>query len=155
MFFRDISVSLAGRREIAFSNIPAVAFDSLERDRTKQGILAYKFWFFPHAETQQIGENEDLSIAVRAGSYADGRYLQRTCDPGRQRRRDALEHYAEDVRFLEGEGIIEQLSRILGRLSLDLVAAHGMDRLGRQADMSHHGDPVGGQPGRGRRRLRA
>ena len=56
------------------------------------------------------------------------------------RRRHALEHEREAPGLLEGQRVLEQLPRLLGRAALGLEAAEHRRRLRRQPDVAHHGN---------------
>ena len=110
-------------------------------DRAPQvGVLPRVLWR-PVAVAQRVVDDLDLARASGARPDPDRRDPQALGD----RRGELLRHELEDDRerpgLLDRERIGEQLARLLAVLALDADLAQRVDRLGRQPDVAHDGDP--------------
>src|SRR5262245_17618574 len=92
-------------------------------------------------QSEDVVEDEDLPVALRTGPDADGRDRDAVGDLGRQVPRHALQHDAEGAGGLDRLGVGQQPLPAPGvaaaLASLHLVAAHPVERLGREADVGH------------------
>src|ERR1035437_5777990 len=95
------------------------------------GILAREFRGWGEGEVEEIVEDEDLAVAIRAGANADGGNAALCCDACSQFARDAFEHDGD------GSGIFERLSvggktiHCVYGLALNAITSHAVDGLRR------------------------
>src|SRR5207245_7948499 len=85
-------------------------------------------------------EPKHRPVRARPGSDTDGwnaKGLRHACG---EIGRHSLEDDAERARLLELFGIRQDSRRLLVALALDLEAAHLVDELGRQSEVTHYGD---------------
>src|ERR1035441_5906008 len=85
-------------------------------------------------------ENQYLPIAIRTSADADGWNLDLLGDQRGHFARDAFQHHAASPATLQRERVMHKLLDSFQRLALHLVAAHGVEGLRRQSDVSHHGN---------------
>ena len=111
------------------------------------GVLPDEFGMKALEHSQQVVDDQDLSVAVRAGADADRRDRQLGGDLGGQLAGDALEDDAERAGVGDRVGVGEEL---VGR-ALNLVSPHPPDGLRPQPDVPHRGD-LGVDQGLDRRR---
>ena len=84
--------------------------------------------------------HQNLAVAVRSRADADGWNVQLLCDARGQVARNHLQHHRERTRRLKRLGVGLQVRDLVRRLAAFSVAAHLMDRLREQPEMSHHGN---------------
>src|SRR4051812_3389528 len=77
----------------------------------------------------QIVKNEDLNIAVEAGSYAYGGDLKLLCDHCRDLARHEFKHDGKRPGIFQELGVFNKLLCLLGRSALNAVTAHFIYRL--------------------------
>ena len=66
-------VRLRIRRIVAFHHIAAECLDRFRNQRSRVRIAPHKFRRRSESEIDQIMEDQDLAIAIRAGANSDGR----------------------------------------------------------------------------------
>ena len=85
-------------------------------------------------------EYEYLAVDATAGSDADHRHTHQRRHPLRQLRRHLLKHNGEAAELVEQPGVLLKLAGLGLLLGAHAVGAELVDRLRRQAEMSHHRD---------------
>ncbi len=95
-------------------------------------------------KAQEIGPDQDLSIASSAGPDPDRRNRKGRGDLFCQLRGNHLEYNREDTSFLKSKGVGDHPFPAFAT-TLDSIATEGIDRLRGQTDMTHHCDPSLGQ----------
>src|ERR671926_1536643 len=74
-------------------------------------------------EAEQVVRDEYLRVAVRPRADADGRDVERGRHLARDLARDDFEHDGEGARLLQGERVLDERARRVGRLRLQAVTA--------------------------------
>lgn len=96
----------------------------------------------PREEPNEIVGDQDLPIAVRAGSDADGRDGDRPGDLLGNRRDDEFEDDGEGAGIGEGTGIQEKILVLGVRPTFHMVTAFVEDVLGEHAEVTEERDSV-------------
>ena len=94
----------------------------------------------PERQIDQVVEDQHLAIAIRPGADADGWRFDLGRDHGRDFARNAFEINASHAGAIERNRIAHELLDRVQRLALNLVAAHDVDRLRREPDVSGDGN---------------
>src|SRR5439155_1624042 len=93
-------------------------------------------------EAEEVVQDEYLAVAAHARADPDGRDGELGRDLAGEVERDALEHDGEGARRLDGARVVQDalaLARaVSGATALHAVAAHTVDGLRGQPDVSHH-----------------
>ena len=93
---------------------------------------------------QQVVHHQNLTVAVRTGPNPNGRNGQHVRYLGSQVHGDAFQDHDKRAGIGDGFRVFDEPFPRTGLttrfLALDLIAAHAMHRLRRQADMAHHRD---------------
>ena len=84
--------------------------------------------------------NDNAEIAWHSGSFLSA--IQKA---GTDLGRDALEHEAEHTGLDQRARLLDQGVRLRRGPTLHLVAAHHADRLRRESQVTHNGDPISRQ----------
>ena len=92
------------------------------------------------AEAQQVVQHQNLSVAVGPGADADGRNAEPLRHPRGQLARNSFQHQGKRTGIFESLGILDDTVRIFQVLPLDVIAALGVKRLRRQAQVAHDGN---------------
>src|SRR5205085_1712809 len=102
----------------------------------KIAVAANELWN-SRRQSQHVLKHEDLAIAGDARADADGRDRNLLGDPPPKRLGDRLDHHRKCTGVGHGPGV--SLDRLPVRLVTALSAerADGIDRLRREADMTH------------------
>ena len=120
-----------------------VCGESLQRtlDRGAQlRVAADEAWQRRLGESHEVGEDQDLTVAVRSCPDANRGDVDRARDRRPEWCGDGLEHQAERPGLLERPRMLDQGQGLLAVSALHAVAANAVQRLGRQPQVAHHGD---------------
>src|SRR5665213_4192729 len=99
-----------------------------------------------HVETQQILQNQNLTVAIRARADADLRNPQRSGNALRKRRGNALENHRKRAATLQRLSLTQDVLSALAAAALHPEAAVRMKRLRLQAKMPHDGNAALHEP---------
>src|ERR1035437_109561 len=120
--------------------IVAVVFEGGGEEGSAVGILAREFCLWREGEVEEIVEDQDLAVAIRARAYANRGYATLGSDAGGQFPRDSLEHDGDGTRIFESERIgCKTIHRGEG-LALNAISSHAVDGLRREAYVGNHGN---------------
>ncbi len=97
-------------------------------------------------QAEQVVEDLHLAVAAAARTDTDGGDREQRTDALREFGGDALEHDRERAGLFERERVGDRQRGARGVLALRAVAAEGVDRLRREADVPHHGNAGVGEP---------
>src|SRR5262249_11964365 len=89
------------------------------------------------AEAEQIVQHENLAVALGAGADADSGDAEFAGDERRELAGDAFENNGEGPGGFHGSRVANELFGGIGRLAVNFKAAHGVQRLWSEADVSH------------------
>src|SRR2546428_903564 len=109
------------------------------------GVALHELRSLAGGDSQHVVEDEDLPVSSRPGTDADGRNAKGLRNTSREVGWHALEDDAERAGLLELLGVRQDARSVLVALALDLAAAHLVDELRREPQVSHHGDAHSGQ----------
>jgi hypothetical protein len=104
------------------------------------GVALHELGLEVGVHAEEVVDDQHLAVALHARADADGGDGQLRGDDARQLHRHALQHDGVGAGLLDGLGVAQDGPRALRVLALDLEAAHGVHRLGREADVAHHRD---------------
>src|SRR5690606_26929881 len=133
------SVAFVVARKRALLHVVPILRERLRHLRADIGVPPHESRPELRENAEHVRRDEDLSVAARARADADRRDRKRFGHPPRELRRDLLEHDREYARVLEGFRVRKDALGLLGRRAARLVRAELVDRLRRQAEMTHHG----------------
>jgi len=138
-------VSFLLRREVAFPDIIDIASQRLADERAEVEVLAGEAGMVRldltfhlagrlrgggYGQAQQVAQDQDLAVALRAGSNADGGDSHPPGDHPGDLAGHTLDYQREDAGLLESHRIVDERLGLELRLSLNPVASHGVERLG-------------------------
>ncbi len=83
-------------------------------------------------------KHQHLAVGVRAGTDADHRDGERGGDFAGEAGGNAFKHEAETAGDFHGTGLAKEIFAGGLGATLDFIAAHGVDRLGGEAEVAHH-----------------
>ena len=104
------------------------------------GVAAQEARREPFVDTQHVVDHEHLAVAARAGADADRRGRNLGGHARGQRRGNLFEHDAETARLAQQVRVAQQFFGLGLLLGADGVGSELVDRLGRQAEVSHDGN---------------
>src|SRR5438105_2823217 len=102
------------------------------------GVALQELWLEGVVETENVRQNEDLSVTVGAGADANRWYPDSRGDTLGHGSWYKLENDGESARLLEAVRFGHESLRALGLATLNTSAADGVDGLRREADVPHH-----------------
>ena len=91
-------------------------------------------------QTEQVVEHQYLAVAPRPGANADRGHGDGLGDHASHLVGHALEDDREAPGVDQGQRVVDQRGGGVELLALHLEPAEGVDRLGREPDVAHHGD---------------
>src|SRR3972149_910736 len=115
-----------------------VAIDRLQNDLFQIHVALDKLGGELAVQPQQVVADQNLSVAVRPRTDADGRNPEMLGDARRQRAWNSLEHHRESSGLLYTESLFQQAFLGFRSPTLNLVTSKGVNGLGGETDMSHH-----------------
>ena len=117
--------------ECAAFDVGLVGRESLFHFGAEVGIAFDKFWGERAEEAEQVVRNENLAVAIRAGTDADGRRWNAPGNLFTEGRWHTFEDHGKYAGLSQCLGIVQE-SLSFGRFfPLDFIAAHGMNALWR------------------------
>jgi peptidoglycan/xylan/chitin deacetylase (PgdA/CDA1 family) len=128
------------RREGAVFNVVAIVFDGGADERGGISVLADKLGRRGEGEVDEVVEDEDLAVAVRAGADADGGNGQLGGDGGGDFAGNAFEYDCAGSGIGQGESVCLELEHGFSGAGLDAVAAHAVNALRSEAQMADNGN---------------
>src|ERR1700726_3202224 len=107
------------------------------------GVLANELRDVIWVQSQEILDDQHLTIAVRPGPDTDRGHSQRLGDTLPERARDGLQHDCECAGVFQRPGVVEDpLGRFI-TATLDPIPAELVDEGWREPEVPHHWDPHG------------
>src|SRR6266851_951233 len=124
--------------ESAAANVGAVIANGVGDNFGYVCVLAGELWRLTECEAEEIVDDQDLAIAVRACSDADCRDAQLAGDTRGKISRHGFEHDGECACGFDSAGVPHELFRGVGGLALDPKATQRIQRLRRESNVTHH-----------------
>jgi hypothetical protein len=118
----------------------AIVFDGGADKGAGVGVAADEFGGRGEGEVEQVVKDEDLAVAIGAGSDADGGDGQLGGDGGGHLAGNAFEDDSACPGFGEGVSVGLELVDGLGRAGLDAIAAHAVEALRSEAEVADDGN---------------
>src|SRR6266545_4358477 len=128
-------------REDARGHLVAEGLDRARDLASEVGVRLDELRIRPVAEPEEVGDHQNLPIAVRTRPDPDRRDAQGIGDLGGKGRGNSLQDQGEDAGLLQGVGLVEEPPGILLASPLDPVPAHCVHRLRSQANVAHDRNP--------------
>ena len=124
----------------AGAHVGGVVGQALDRDLGQVGVALGELGFEIGEDAKKVVAEQDLPVSARAGADADGRDLELGGDDAGDRGRHRLELEHETAGVLDGQRVLQDVHRVLGRLALHAEAAIHRDAVRGHADMAGRGD---------------
>src|SRR3954447_13150715 len=122
-------VGLGVGGEITAADVGAVIAQRGGDGFAKVRVLASEFGRLRESKAEQIVNDEDLAVAIRASADADRGNTEFAGDPGGEVSRDRLKHDRESACGFHRAGVTKQLFGGVSGFALDAIAAERMERL--------------------------
>src|SRR5215510_13789504 len=126
--------------EFPFANIRNKTFDRSGHHLFDIGILLNELWRKIIEQPKHVMDHEHLTVAMRARADADGRNSQPFGDLLGQVQWNTLQHQCEGPAILYRQSIAHDGFPLFLVFTLNLIAAKPVNRLRRQANVSHDRD---------------
>src|SRR6266850_3058299 len=126
--------------EFAAGNFPGELLGGVPNVLGEIGVSLDELRRLTRGQAERVMEDKNLSVGSGAGADADGRDAKRLRDAAPKLARNSFQDQAERPGLLELLGVGQDPGGLGLRLALDLEAAHLVDELGCEAEVTHHGN---------------